>query len=234
MSWLDDLQARDPDRAGVALLAPPASRPRLLTLAALNAELSRLPTASADPLLSQIRAQWWVEALERMANGGTGETPLLQAVTEAWGREAARLVALAEGWREACNRESDDSDAILGHLDATAGEAMWQAASILGATAADEGAVRAQGRAAGTVNWLRGREKGGRSLAEAAGAAFARAANSDLSPAIAPALYPGPRPRAALADAADGKPVPLVAEFTRRLALLRFATTRNWRVSWRR
>lgn len=235
MSWLEELRQRDPDRAGAALLAPVAARRRLLTLAALNAELARVPFVSADPLLAEIRAQWWVEALERIAGGARGETPLLQAVAEVWGSAANRLLPLAEGWRAACDPETrDGAAAILSHLDATAGEAMWQAALSLGADAAAETAVRAQGRACGAVAWLRTGGPGGEALASAAAEAFAAAAAAGLPRALAPALYPGPAPRAVLEAASAGLPVPLPSEFARRLALLRFAVTGRWQVKARR
>lgn len=234
MTWLEELRQRDPDRAGAALLAPMAARPRLLTLAALNAELARIPRASADPLLTEIRAQWWVEALERAAGGAPGETPLLRDVARAWGTESARLVPLAEGWREACALEADAGlAAILAHLDATAGEAAWQAARVLDAAPA-EAPIRAQGRGTGAVAWLRAGGAGGPALAEAALEAFATAAAAGLPRRLAPALYPGPAPGAALIAAAAGQPVPRPSEFTRRLSLLRFAVTGHWQVQGRR
>lgn len=235
MTWLEELRRRDPDRAGAALLAPVAARPRLLALAALDRELARVSHASADPLLTEIRAQWWVEALERIAGGGAAETPLLQAVAQAWGPEARRLVPLAEGWREACAPEARAGvAAILAHLDATAGEAMWQAALALDAAPDAEAAVRAQGRAAGAVAWLRAGGEGGEALADAAGEAFAAAAAAPLPKAVAPALYPGPAPSEALVAARAGRSPDRPSEFMRRLALLRFAVTGRWQVRWPR
>lgn len=235
MTWQEELRGRDPDRAGAALLAPVAARPRLLTLAALDRELARVPHISADPLLAEIRAQWWVEALERIAGGGPGETPLLQAVAGSWGADAALLLPLASGWRDACAPESRSGvPAIVTHLDATAAEAMWQAARVLGAAAEAEPGVRAQGRAAGAVHWLRAGGEGGAALAEAAGAWFDDAAAAGLPRSLGPALYAGAAPEKTLASAVAGKPVARPSEFTRRLALLRFAAGGRWQVRWRR
>jgi phytoene synthase len=53
-----------------ALLAPRASRPALLTLAALFGELNRIPMQVSDAALGEIRLQWWRDAFARGARTG--------------------------------------------------------------------------------------------------------------------------------------------------------------------
>jgi phytoene synthase len=53
-----------------ALLAPRASRPALLTLAALVGELNRIPMQVSDAALGEIRLQWWRDAFARGARTG--------------------------------------------------------------------------------------------------------------------------------------------------------------------
>ncbi len=54
----------------VALLAPRASQPALLTLAALNGELARVPLHVTDAALGEIRLQWWRDALAAGTRSG--------------------------------------------------------------------------------------------------------------------------------------------------------------------
>jgi len=54
----------EPDRYLAALLAPPPRREALLALAAFAAELARIPRLAArEPLMGEIRLQWWRDAL---------------------------------------------------------------------------------------------------------------------------------------------------------------------------
>ena len=213
-----DFRAADPERWSMTRLAPPATRTRLVTLYALDAELARAAHASVEPLLTQIRLQWWADTLAR----GGRETPLLAAIAEVWASAAVSLVPLAEGRAVEGSR--------LDQIDATSGEVMWQAARLLGAGTAAEAAVRAQGRSAGIVAVLRPGPPDVE-LAEAGRAGFAAAAGTSLSAAVAPALWAGADAGRVLAAGLAGRNPAAISEFARRFALARFALTGNWRVA---
>jgi|GEM_PF-2387635 len=213
-----ELRAADRERWAMVHLAAPDVRARLLTLYALNCELARAARAASEPLLTQIRLQWWAEALAR----GSHEAPLLAAVAEAWGSDAVRLVPLAEGWMV--------EGTALEEIDATASELMWQAAALLGADAGAEAAVRAQGRGAGSIARLRTAPPDVE-LARAALEAFETAAAVALPGAVAPALWAGADARRVLVAGLAGQPSHGISEFARRLALVRFAMAGNWRVA---
>ncbi|MFD2815021.1 squalene/phytoene synthase family protein [Paracoccus aerius] len=66
------VRSQDPDRFGAALVANPQDRPALITLYALNLEIARAPFQSGEPLLAEMRLQWWVD---RLAEMGTGRPP---------------------------------------------------------------------------------------------------------------------------------------------------------------
>ena len=65
-------QARihDPDRALSALFAPEPARGALLALLAFNAEIERVPRMVREPILGQIRLQWWRDALAAQRSSG--------------------------------------------------------------------------------------------------------------------------------------------------------------------
>ena len=67
--------ARRGDRArfDAAMFAPPALRERLFALIALNVELSRIPESVSEPMLGEIRLQWWADAIEAVFQDGSPE-----------------------------------------------------------------------------------------------------------------------------------------------------------------
>lgn len=58
------LRENDRDRWLACLYAPDAARPFLFALYAFNAEIARIPELVSQPLLGEMRIQWWVDALE--------------------------------------------------------------------------------------------------------------------------------------------------------------------------
>ena len=59
-----DLVARgDPDRWQALMAAPVAARAKLLPLFALNLELARIPWATKEPMIAEMRLQWWREVV---------------------------------------------------------------------------------------------------------------------------------------------------------------------------
>lgn len=73
------LRQFDPDRYLTALFAPPARRDALFALYAFNLEIARIPEATSEPLIGEIRLQWWRDAL---AGAYEGATPRHHGVAE--------------------------------------------------------------------------------------------------------------------------------------------------------
>ncbi|WP_104491017.1 squalene/phytoene synthase family protein [Paracoccus denitrificans] len=132
----DALRDHDPDRFGICLLAPAEARAKLMTLYALNLELARAPLASTEPLIAEMRLQWWIERLEDIGAGKPQSHELLTPLAEAWGPRAAGFAVLAEARRRDAAREPlDGPDAVVAYVRDTAVPlAQFAAEALDGAT----------------------------------------------------------------------------------------------------
>ena len=249
----DLVRSQDPDRFGAVLVADPPDRPALLTLYALNLEIARAPFQSAEPILAEMRLQWWIDRLAAM---GDGKPPPLHDVLtplwEAWGNAAGQLAPLAEARRRDCAREPFDSpQAVADYVAETTGRLMVQAAARLGADPQGQGVAADQGLGAGLVAWLRALPRlqplglglagadpdDAVTLARMAREALGRAARSRalLPKRAAAALYPGPGVPQLLSRILTGKvnifqEAVEVSPFQRRASLAYLAITGRW---WR-
>lgn len=141
------VQGGDPDRFAATMAAPPELRARLWPLYAANLEIARAPWASAEPLVAEMRLQWWIDTLGDLAEGVERRGhPVLEALAPrlAADRRTARLLQdIAEARRWDCRAEAfADAAAFSAYLDATAGNLVWAAARSLGAPDNTEPAVR--------------------------------------------------------------------------------------------
>ncbi|WP_347268544.1 squalene/phytoene synthase family protein [Paracoccus sp. (in: a-proteobacteria)] len=252
---LDDcagvLREHDPDRFGICLLAPAAARPRLVTLYALNLELARAPLATAEPLLAEMRLQWWVEQLDDIAAGKPQLHELLAPLAAAWGARAGAFTALAEARRRDTAREPHDGpEAVATYVRATAVPLALFAAEALDGPKAAMPAVAAQAEGVGLASWLAALpvlqglglglwDPAPAALAEIAALArrqlvAARSLRREVPRSLAPALFAGAAIRPVLAAAPQGLEALASAtpsEFRRRLALGAFALTHRWCVA---
>ena len=159
----DDLNAcaaivekSDPDRFVVAMAAPVAARRVLFPLFAFNCEVARAPWVTQEPLIAEMRLQWWRDALEEIGKGGSVRrhevvTPLSE-VLDAEGAVLLDQVIEARRW-DIQSEPFEDEAGLRAHLDATSGSLLWAGARALGA--GGEGIVRDVGFASGLANWLR-------------------------------------------------------------------------------
>lgn len=247
------LRQQDPDRFGAVLVAEAEMRPALVTLYALNLEIARAPFQSNEPMLAEMRLQWWVD---RLAEMGRGVAPpmhdVLTPLWQVWGAEAGPLGRLAEARRRDCERAAfADVQAVVSYVDATAGQLMWIAAQKLGAPPGAHRIVADHALGCGIAAWLRalpqlqalGLGVAGQEpsvplrLAELAQEALRRAARGrkQVPASAAAALYPGPRVPRFLNEVRRGAldsfgEVPDISPFQRRASLARLALTRRW---WR-
>lgn len=249
----ETLREHDPLRFGAVLVAEPGDRAALVTLYALNLEIARAPFQSGEPMLAEMRVQWWVD---RLAEMGRGTAPPLHDVLtplwETWGADAGQLEPLAEARRGDCARAPFHStDEVVAYVDATAGGLMWAAAARCGAPEGTREIVAHQARGAGLAAWLRAlpqlqamgmglaepRPEDLRALAETAreGLRIAARLHRKLPKRAAAALYPGVRVPRLLSEVIQGRADPLtempqLSGFQRRASLARLAITGRW---WR-
>ncbi len=216
-----ELVARaDPDRFRAVMAAPLDARKRLLPIYAFNVEVARAPWVTGEPMIAEIRLQWWRDALAEIAEGRPVRrhevtTPLAGVIDAEAADVLDRLVAAR---RADCYGDPfEDAAAFRTYLDETAGGLMWVAARALGA--ADPVPVRAAGQAAGLAGFFlalpelatRGRQPLAR-LADAdlralaheglRQVATARAGRARIAPAARVALLAGWRAPGVLARAA--------------------------------
>jgi phytoene synthase len=129
---LDALVRRvDPDRwLSSRFVADAAARADLITLYALDHELTRIPLVVTNPLMGEIRLTWWREGLEEIAQGRPPRPhAVLQAVADS-ALPPTALAALAEARLGDLDGEKT-GEAALVHADATEGLLMALAARRL-------------------------------------------------------------------------------------------------------
>jgi phytoene synthase len=147
----------DPDRFLATMAAPPAARAVLFPLYAFNIEVSRAPWVTEEPMIAEMRLQWWRDALEEIAAGGPVRshevTQQLAGVLDAQAARALDRTVAARRW-DIYREPFEDSAHFAEHLDATAAELMWQAVRLLGGGPEVEAEVRATGHGAGLVRFL--------------------------------------------------------------------------------
>jgi len=89
-SWAQDCAAavkrHDRDRYLASLFAPEPSRGALLALYAFSLEVARIPELVSEPMLGEIRLQWWREALEEVYENRPRLHPVVQGLAEAAAR----------------------------------------------------------------------------------------------------------------------------------------------------
>lgn len=64
-----EVRQYDPDRFATAMLAPEAHREGLFSLYAFNLEVAKTREAVSEPMLGEIRLQWWREAIDGIYDG---------------------------------------------------------------------------------------------------------------------------------------------------------------------
>lgn len=149
----------EPDRYLAALLAPAGARDALMALAAFSAELAHVAhMVTREPIMGEIRLQWWRDALEPAAPR-TGH-PVADAVRAATQRHAlpqTLLLGLVEG--RAADLRPDpfaDDAALSAYLAATEGAMFALAAHVVRAPpgAGLDAACAACGQAYGIARLL--------------------------------------------------------------------------------
>lgn len=153
-----DLVARgDPDRFAATMAAPVGARAVLFPLYAFNVEVSRAAWISKEPMIAEMRLQWWYDVLADIASGAPPRlhevvTPLAD-VLDPVGATLLQPLVEARRWDIYRDPFADDA-ALIAHLEATGSSLMWVAARALGAGQADMGRYRDIGYATALANWL--------------------------------------------------------------------------------
>lgn len=138
------LRGGDPDRFLTSLFAPAATREPLFALYTFNLEIARIRQQVKEPLLGEMRLQWWREGIAGVyAAQITPSHPVLQAlgnVITAFDLPAQRFEAMLDA------RSADFSsqppatlEALETYADAVSGGLMRLAAFVLARSGAGQG-----------------------------------------------------------------------------------------------
>lgn len=203
------VERADPVRFRATMAAPVAARAVLFPLYAFNVEVCRAPWVTEEPMIAEMRLQWWRDALEEIGAGGAvRKHEVVDALAEVLDADAAVCldrVVQARRW-DIYKDAFEGPEHLDDYLDATSGHLMWTAARLLGA--AEEKPVRKFAYAVGVANLFRavpeleargrkplvdGTTNGVYALAKKgmAGWSYARKARRAVSRGAAPALVSG-------------------------------------------
>ena len=125
----------DSARFRSVMAVPPRYRPALFALYAFNLETSRAPWVSQETIISEMRLQWWYDALQEIANATPHRrheviTPLAQVLTSSNAQVLQRLVA-ARRW-DIYKDPFADQEEFEAYIEATSTSLLYVAASMLG------------------------------------------------------------------------------------------------------
>lgn len=251
----EKLRIGDPDRHAATLAAPEDVRSKLWPLYAFNLEIARAPWMTAEPMIAEMRLQFWADVLDEIA---AGKAPRAHEVASplagVWRTsdlpiELGHEMIAARRW-DIYRAPFADDTALEAHLNATSGHLMWLGALALGAGPQAEAPLRDMGYAAGLANWLLavpqlesagriplvdGRDSAVAALAQAGLVRLkrARAQRAHVPDAVLPVMLTGWQAGAVLTSAAKSPHLVQAgglqgSEFMRRGSLLLRALTGRW------
>jgi phytoene/squalene synthetase len=198
----------DPERFRTVMAAPVAARAKLFPIYAFNVEVVRAPWVTAEPMIAEMRLQWWRDALEEIAtNVPARRHEVVTSLGDVMSPETAEMLdelVAVRRW-DIYKDAFEDEAHFARYIDQTAGHLMVTAARSLGT--ADESVVRDAAYGAGIAAWLRavpaleeakriplldGRAEAVQDLAEGALKRLQQARRSRrlISKAASPALWP--------------------------------------------
>lgn len=120
-----------------ALLAPASARDDLIVLAAFEGEIDRIPHVVSEPLLADIRLQWWRDVIASAGKAdGTGN-PIADALADVIARRGLDTDGLIASIDARAPRDADEATPAEQRLLATDAAAMHRALRVLQARPAD-------------------------------------------------------------------------------------------------
>lgn len=149
----------DPDRFLATMAAPPAVREALFPLYAFNLEIARAPFVTEEPMIAEMRLQWWRDVVEEAVAAAPARThevagPLALLIrARGLPAEVFDRAIVARRW-DVGRAAFADEDALRAHLEATAGGLAWLGCLACGVEARHEGVVRQAAFAGGLANWF--------------------------------------------------------------------------------
>jgi len=131
-----ELRRHDNDRYLTALHAPAAVREALFALYAFNLEVAKTRESVSEPMIGQIRLQWWREAIDEAYAGAVRDHAVLRPLAAAIARHSLTRVHF-DTLIDARAVDLDDPppetlEALIGYAEATSSTLVRLALEILG------------------------------------------------------------------------------------------------------
>ncbi len=160
LSYCADMVRRlDKDRFLTALFAPEPARSRLMALYAFNLEVARTRENVSEPMIGEIRLQWWRDALDAIYKGAPPEHEVAQALAqaiEASGLERGPLDRLIDARTFDLYDEPMQTRADLrAYLNGTSSALLEAAIDLIGSGGVEQETIEAAGQAWGLTGLLR-------------------------------------------------------------------------------
>ncbi len=150
----------DPERYYVSLFAPAGKQPHLWALFAFNHEVAKTRESVSEPMIGEIRLQWWREALEGIAAGTPREHLVVKGLNAipVFSEIRPLLDTIVDGRAQDLEMEAEAGIATLEDYADKVGGALHEAAARILAgdlSDADLTLARASGRAWAMLGILR-------------------------------------------------------------------------------
>ncbi|MFN3663330.1 squalene/phytoene synthase family protein [Yoonia sp.] len=150
------VEKADPERFRAIMAAPVNARQVLFPLYAFNVEIIRAPWVTKEPMIAEMRLQWWRYVLEEIASGGKVRrhevVDGLAAVLDVQGAKDLDAMIAARRWDIYNDPFANQAD-FDAYIHDTAGLLMITAARLLGGQ--DDAVVADFAYGAGVANLLR-------------------------------------------------------------------------------
>ena len=153
------VRQHDPDRYYATLFAPADKRPLLFALYAFNYEIARVAEHAREPMLGEIRMEWWRETVESARKGTPIAHDVARALSDVFSRVElpqdeidTMLVARDTGMGM---EPLADIEALEAYADKTSSALMRLALRILGAGDAHDALAHEAGIAYALTGLLR-------------------------------------------------------------------------------
>ena len=153
------VERADIDRFKSAMTAPLKFRGDLMVLYAFNLEVARAPWVTKEPMIAEMRLQWWRDVVEGIDADKAPRAHEVATPLDALVRRACiscdDLDAMITARRWDIYKDAFEDEAHFDrYLTATGGNLMWAAAKALGAPRTHEKAIRDFGYASALARWF--------------------------------------------------------------------------------
>lgn len=150
-------RAGDRDRYWAALFVPEPARTGLMTLTAVNVELARISEIISEPMMGEIRLQWWRDALAGNTDTGNLIADALRLTVRKFQLDRPRLQGLIDARIfDVAGDIMPDQQAAHAYLNKTAGSMFALACKIVsGETLRPDAAAQDSGLAYGLTGLMR-------------------------------------------------------------------------------